>query len=122
MKFYRISKRDFILTAPERWALLNSGKNKEDFKTLQKLQALDLQQATEDDVARIVGHHGLTGLMCDVCDFSIDEAIIYEDRSQEPHSFCQACFGDAVKVFAESSPMESTAGVRRKPHLSLVKA
>ncbi len=123
MKFYRISKREFILTAPERWAMLNaeSARTADERRVLHKLYELDLHKATEDDVARIVGHHGLTGLVCDICHYEVDEALIYEDPQGEPHSFCQACFGEAVKVFGQFG-QQALAVPNKTRHLQLVKA
>ncbi len=123
MKFYRISKREFILSAADRWAMLNTetARTSDDQGVLRKLQELDLHQASEDDVARIVGHHGLTGLICDICHYEVDEALIYEDPQHEPHSFCQACFGEAIRVFGQFETQRQREKQRARGHLRLVK-
>jgi hypothetical protein len=123
MSFFILTKRDFILSAAERWEMLHSEKQKtkRELDTLTALRRMNLATATEDDVARVVGHRGLTGLVCDVCHGEIEAALVYEDRNAEPHSFCQDCLAHAAKLFGNMlQEQEMFAAMQRRPKLSLV--
>lgn len=122
MGFYILTKRDFILSAPERWEMLytQKKKTKRDLDTLAALRRLDLEHATEGDIESIVGHRQLTSFACDICFTDVQEALVYEDRNAEPHCFCQDCFGNAAKLLGERSPVRSRFVGSARAHLSLV--
>lgn len=122
MGFYILTKRDFILSAPERWEMLytQKKKTKKDLDTLAALRRLDLDRATESDIESIVGHRQLTSFACDVCFEEVDEAVIYEDRNAEPHSFCQDCFSNAAKLLGENGRSSKTFVNQGRARLSLV--
>lgn len=123
MSFFILTKRDFILSAAERWEMLHvdKQKTKRDLETLKALRRMNLATATEGDVAKVVGHWGLTCLVCDVCHEEIDAALVYEDRNAEPHGFCQACFVQAAQLFGKMQrEQESFASLQQRPKLSLV--
>lgn len=122
MGFYILTKRDFILSAPERWEMLYSQKKKtrRDLETISALKNLDLATATENDIEDIVGHRQLTSFACDVCLEEVDEALVYEDRNSEPHSFCNECFSNASKLLGEMGKGRGRYSRPTRARLSLV--
>ncbi len=122
MGFYILTKRDFILSAPERWEMLYTErkKTKRDLETLSALRRLDLALASENDIEKIVGHRQLTSFACDVCREEVEEAVIYEDRQSEPHSFCQDCFSNAAKLLGDHKRPHARFAQSSRARLSLV--
>ena len=87
-----ITKRNRIKSILKRWKKQYPAhkrtKDKEEIYC--KLKLLDLETATEDDIADAIGNSSWTDLRCDFCGQDYGKiAIIYDE---ECHSFCLCIF------------------------------
>lgn len=86
-----------------------------------KLEALDGNTATPEDVANIIGNTGWTSIKCNECDCVVIEAVrMGEEPDYESHTahLCRQCLTMALSLLSEASGSVDTlaCGASSHPH------
>lgn len=106
-----VTKRSKIRTVADRWynarinkssqyQFLHQSTLERDQKTHEKLLALDLETADEDEVIEIIGNNTWTFLICDCCGEDVDALVDFQlvNESVAPNvSICKFCLTKALK-------------------------
>lgn len=109
-----ITKRDRIKSVAIKWEsqyrgmLGNKRFRKDDTyaSVLNRLEQLNLDTCTEEEVIDIIGNNSWTRLLCDNCYAEVDRIVQVGDRPAYESStanLCQKCAANAVELFLEDN-------------------
>jgi hypothetical protein len=101
----KVTQRDTILGIVKRWedqysSYLGDGVNDKN-KILAKLKALDLETATPEQIATIIGNDSWTRLSCDECGKEVTTVIVLgeePDYESSTASLCHECLATAMQL------------------------
>lgn len=104
------TKRDVIRDVPFRWRQQYPDQHyppgDEKYAIGDHLDALDVETATEDDIAKVIGNTTWTNMSCDACDQSVDALVTvgqipdYESRTA---NLCLDCARVAFEEIVEAT-------------------
>ena len=99
-----ITAREQIRTVAQRWKLqylaFHSAPQKLEIEILQALESLDVEVATKEDVAAIIGNTSWIISDCDECGGMFDALVELSDWSDGEYSPARLCAGCLRKALA----------------------
>lgn len=100
-----ITERDMIRSVAERWRGQYAGDLRGRFgKTARQLDALDVEHASADDVATIIGNRSWTEVACDGCGDKATTAVqvgAEPDYESSTAVLCPTCLRKAVALLPD---------------------
>lgn len=92
-----VTTRDKIRNVASAWKRLYG--NKTHSKILKKLEALDVETATEEDVANIIGNNCWTASFCDECSEYADAIVIVGEEAGYDTATAKLCMKCLQKAY-----------------------
>ena len=100
---FLITKRFNIQNVAKRWKDQYQRYNDADkMRKLAKLEALDPDKATEDDVTKIIGNISWTEIKCDECQQSTDAAMILGSKTDNERTVT-VCMNCVIKAYEQKT-------------------
>lgn len=103
-----VTRRDVIRGVPDRWyenypddkRVLSGGRTAGSIRD--KLEDLDVDIASVEDVAAIIGNSSWTELKCDACESDRDAVVSIPREYEVPLSICGECAAGVAEMLAAS--------------------
>ena len=111
MKPFITTERDIIRSVPKRWEQQYARSSIKFERITKRLQELDVETCTVEDISRIIGNDSWVRMRCDSCSDSVLWRITLgeeEDYESRTTSLFRNCFDEAVQLVKDSDATTNT--------------